>query len=573
MIQNYQLLTWDGAKQKRVDSEFAEIKFGKVSIGLLGDVESAITALDSRIDDLELAGRTQVFSLFENNAQAFADGQPGVQDPSYRNGWYFKNASAEQKINWYFFDGQAENVTLSDFSAYAIVTFDSVASKPFLAVYTTPTGTGDAAPWYKSRRVYIADSSAVAGVKYLMHFGADPKVHPELPRLSMTVSTASTEGTLGDGERVLTAALGSNSTATVNSVAFVAEAVGIFSPTVKRKINLSIRLASKSALDAEQAARISADAILQTNINSVYAALTQEISDRIAADSAEASARAAGDAATLASANSYTNTKIAEVVGAAPAVLDTLKEIADAINNDPNIAGTLTGYITAIRADVNAVEAGLAQELLDRAAGDSFLQAQIDELDAGLEQEKLDRAAADSQLSDEIAQVAADLAFETQARLQRESELQGEIDAEEARALAREAQLQAEIDAIESELDNVKLVSKVAFEAIAAGQICYVKSDGQVAKADASMPLFDTQLLIASAAISAGATGKLYVVEGSVVRGFSGLLPGKKYFLATTSGGITNSLSGFVAGYSVYQVGHAISATELAFSPSFQFEY
>jgi hypothetical protein len=45
--------------------------------------------------------------------------------------------------------------------------------------------------------------------------------------------------------------------------------------------------------------------------------------------------------------------KIKAVVGAAPAALDTLKEISDALGNDANLAGTLTTRITNVQSALN----------------------------------------------------------------------------------------------------------------------------------------------------------------------------------------------------------------------------
>lgn len=148
-----------------------------------------------------------------------------------------------------------------------------------------------------------------------------------------------------------------------------------------------------AAVSAEESARIAAVAAVQSSLNSEIsdrqAAVSAEQSAREAADEtlqdnidAEAASRVAGDAATLASANSYTDTQVAALVNSAPAVLDTLKELADAINGDASFATTVAG---------------------------------------------------------QIGQVASDLAAEETRALAAESALQSNIDAEEARALAAEA--------------------------------------------------------------------------------------------------------------------------------------
>ena len=78
--------------------------------------------------------------LFNSNVLANGGAAAGIEDPNGRPGWYFKNDSSGKKVNWYYFDGQAYNINLSDFSAYAVVTLDSTTSRPFLALYSKPTG-------------------------------------------------------------------------------------------------------------------------------------------------------------------------------------------------------------------------------------------------------------------------------------------------------------------------------------------------------------------------------------------------------------------------------------------------
>lgn len=68
-----------------------------------------------------------------------------------------------------------------------------------------------------------------------------------------------------------------------------------------------------------------------------------------------AAAQAKADAA-LASAKSYADTKVSDLVASSPEALDTLKELADALGNDPNFATTMTNLIgtKAATADLTA---------------------------------------------------------------------------------------------------------------------------------------------------------------------------------------------------------------------------
>ena len=49
-----------------------------------------------------------------------------------------------------------------------------------------------------------------------------------------------------------------------------------------------------------------------------------------------------GDASTLASAKEYVDKAVEQILSGSPEALDTLKELADALGNDPNFAATVT---------------------------------------------------------------------------------------------------------------------------------------------------------------------------------------------------------------------------------------
>ena len=111
------------------------------------------------------------------------------------------------------------------------------------------------------------------------------------------------------------------------------------------------------------------------------------------------------DMSTLSSANSYTDTAITNLTGTAPAVLDTLGEIAQAINDDANVYTTLVGQIAAVQSDVDGNEAdadsAIAAESSARAAAVSAVQADVDQNEA-------DADAADAALSGRLDVLEAD---------------------------------------------------------------------------------------------------------------------------------------------------------------------
>ena len=82
------------------------------------------------------------------------------------------------------------------------------------------------------------------------------------------------------------------------------------------------------------------------------------------------------------------NAAIQKIVGSAPEVLDTLKEIADALGNDPNFATTITKKLAALTEEIN-------QEKEDRITGDAANSAEV-------ATEKADRIAADTALETKL---------------------------------------------------------------------------------------------------------------------------------------------------------------------------
>lgn len=181
------------------------------------------------------------FTLLNTNPSVYANGASGSVDPiSARDGWYFKNTSPGLKINWYFFDGTTYSIPVSDMSAFAIIELDSTVSRPWLSVLTKPTGSGDFFPgFFKSSKVYNWPAGSLTGVKYLIYFGENPVIFPELTRVQLTEGTI--QGSFLPTEEVFTVVLHSDSGATTGQVEFVAEKLGINTPNVKGVISLEIQ--------------------------------------------------------------------------------------------------------------------------------------------------------------------------------------------------------------------------------------------------------------------------------------------------------------------------------------------
>ena len=83
------------------------------------------------------------------------------------------------------------------------------------------------------------------------------------------------------------------------------------------------------------------------------------------------------------------NQAINDLIGAAPEALDTLKELADALGDDPDFAGTITRKITALTEQLNAEKAAresadsnldtkLNQEIANRQQADDLVKGRVD---------------------------------------------------------------------------------------------------------------------------------------------------------------------------------------------------
>lgn len=267
------VIVGEGGAVFSVNGKVGDVVLNKVDIGL-GEVDNtsdldkpistatqdALDNLGDRITPIEERDEVVKVYAYENNAAVYADAQPGIKDPSelIRDGWYFKNSIAGEKINWYYFDGTSQaNITLGDFkSVYAIMTFDAVSggAAPILAIYTVPTGTNDAMPGFAhSRIVYNGPMNPipVTNTQYLVYAGENPPTHPQLPRINLNLIP---ELSIGDKlltEQILTVSFGSSSGASIDQVQYMVETLGLFSDPFKYEMDLRIRVASQLDLDSK----------------------------------------------------------------------------------------------------------------------------------------------------------------------------------------------------------------------------------------------------------------------------------------------------------------------------------
>jgi len=224
----------------------------------------------------------------------------------------------------------------------------------------------------------------------------------------------------------------------------------------------------------ELAEAIGNDADFITTINASIAAVQADVD---ANETAATTAITTGDAATLASANAYTDTSISNLTNGADAALDTLKEIGDALAAGDDATTALTAQVVA---ETEARNAAITAEQNARTAADtatlssanSYTDGQVASGDATVTSnltalvtaETNARSIADTALGERIDLVQADVN-------QNEADSDAAISAEESRALAAEAAITAAQAAEEAARNQLNLHAGLAFGQLYVGDL------------------------------------------------------------------------------------------------------
>lgn len=128
-------------------------------------------------------------------------------------------------------------------------------------------------------------------------------------------------------------------------------------------------------------------------------------------------------------------------------------------------------------------------------------------------------------------------------------------------------------DSIKTLADNIAVDYAIAktndnASPITIRKIVYVKPNGNVDLASKTNATFDTKLAITEdASVSAAASGKFIFRPGKIIDGFTGLIPGRVYFVNTNGDIDLYENISLASGDNAYAIGRAISETELLFEP------
>lgn len=178
-------------------------------------------------------------------------------------------------------------------------------------------------------------------------------------------------------------------------------------------------------ISAEQSARQAAD----SHISGVVTGLVSDVSSldgRL--DTLEGGSGVVGSVAkSLADAKAYADQKVADLVDSAPAVLDTLNELAAALGDDPAFATTIANQIGTVSGSIASVAGNLATETSARQAADTFISGAVTGVVANLATETSARQAADTFISGAVTGVVANLATETSARQAADTFISGAV--------------------------------------------------------------------------------------------------------------------------------------------------
>lgn len=349
----------------------------------ISDRQSAITNVQSQITSLE--GAEDV--LFEDNAGIYADGTAAVEDPTGRDGWYYKSAGSPEKINWYFHDGQTNPVTVGQWERlYTVATVDSSSNDTFhLSYYTFPLGDGqDAGSWYRSRIVYVPSGNFERGVKTLFYMGQEPdsSVYPDLPRVQMVVTSVagSSVGLNEDTEVIFTSVLSTNSGADADTVKILVNKLGFNSSVYNKEYSLEIRgeftLAGvKQSLLEEAIARQNADGQLQGNIDVEKARIDAIL------NASEADKDSFAEIVSLInSVDTENDQAFAGYVASNDAAL--AQEISERVNADTTLQGNIDAESTARQSADSTLQTNINAEATARQSADNALDVRVSALEA-----------------------------------------------------------------------------------------------------------------------------------------------------------------------------------------------
>ena len=236
----------------------------------LDAIKSAINILDA--ETLTSNGYSKVLLTSSGGTAVKADTTLTVQeDPEQRQGWNCINPVASTKLNLYYFGGATETMTLGDllsvyFKGFINVNSDT-SSIPFINVYTKPTGSGDAQPWYHSRVTYEWGDNNVIGIGEECIFYGKALPSTQFNNRKIKLTDVVVQGDAAEDEEILYIVCSTNSIAPQNSVNVTLNLLGFNTRSVTRNLVLSTEeMTGGDASSANQTTMISHLSSIDTKV-------------------------------------------------------------------------------------------------------------------------------------------------------------------------------------------------------------------------------------------------------------------------------------------------------------------
>ena len=206
---------------------------GEISTSYLQGISTKLSGLPRGTASYTLAAKT---TLAPDTIPAYTQPLSGIPAS---DGWYYKNLALGNTSQLYYYANiatQTKNydyqiaAAQSQFAVVRILSLNATAGLPFLAVYSQPTGSGDAVPgFYKSRWVYTIGSTQELrlGEQVMIYRGVAPdsRIYPNVRRVECVLS-----GTVGPAntlEILAYATLNTESGAAIGNAEYVVKGAGL----------------------------------------------------------------------------------------------------------------------------------------------------------------------------------------------------------------------------------------------------------------------------------------------------------------------------------------------------------
>jgi hypothetical protein len=220
---------------KLASTEQSQLTSQTLTLTDVSSNSSVLSATDLTFNNVNVKMNQVTPTLIYSSPVIYADGIAPANGLGIRNaygysGWYFKNISSGNKINWYF-PPKSTTTTVAELKGISISFFNGATTSNddtlFLTVYTRPTGSNDYAPnFFHSSMTYVFDQTItpVANTNYqgvciinksLIPYNYETQIQYE----PSTVNNP--KGTYSQTDNILAVVIGTNSASATNSVELV----------------------------------------------------------------------------------------------------------------------------------------------------------------------------------------------------------------------------------------------------------------------------------------------------------------------------------------------------------------